>query len=116
MKAIISQFLQKRRDAYEPKEHDYTRRYWGHNVELLKKLDESGHEWRAMGFGSDVHAQDFLILKNGEGTTRYQIVTIEHMRDPEDQWFARIKFAPRHASQAEGEGEDLTRKEKRGNE
>ena len=83
----------------EGETHDYTARGWGHDYTFEPK--DGGMRGRMSGWGSGIKPGDFLLLQNkklsGVQTTRYQIIKIDYMRDPPDQWFADVMFAPREA-------------------
>lgn len=49
-------------------------------------------------FGN-VRNGDYLILKNGPGTTRYQITSTRFYADPGDMYWVTCKFAPRQADE-----------------
>jgi hypothetical protein len=76
--------------------HDYTKPCWGHNVSIMKAID-GGQQLRVCGWGHGVTAGDYVLLPNGDYTTRYRVYAIEYMVDPHDQWFAALTFAPREA-------------------
>ncbi len=69
--------------------HDYTRRGWGHNVELLKVHNRPGR-FRLVGWGNDPQVGDFVLFSGG----RYEIRDIEHYRDPADMWTAEVVRVP----------------------
>jgi hypothetical protein len=79
--------------------HDYTRRTWGHDYSTTEVLD-GGMRLRMAGWGFGIEAGDFLILPNGNGTTRYRVDSIDYRMDPRDMWFAEASFAPRQAVSA----------------
>tara|TARA_Y100000034_G_C6544303_1_gene234948 strand:+ start:147 stop:395 length:249 start_codon:yes stop_codon:yes gene_type:complete len=72
--------------------HDYSVREWGHNYSII---EIEGLQLRLTGWGRGISADDYIIIKNGDGTTRYKIDSIEYKRDPADMWFAEASFAPR---------------------
>jgi len=74
--------------------HDYSVRGWGHDFHVLEATD-NGMSLRLAGWGKGINNNDYIILPNGEDTTRYQIDNIKYMSDPRDQWFASASFAPR---------------------
>jgi hypothetical protein len=59
-------------------------------------LSDDGSEATLAGWGEGLKEGDFMLLKNGPDATRYKIVTIKYMRDPEDMWAAEVIFAPRN--------------------
>ncbi len=78
----------------ETKTHDYTRRSWGHDFTITQIFD--GGMWlNMMGWGYGLSKGDFIILPNGNETTRYLIKDIEYKSDPPDMWRAKVEFAPR---------------------
>lgn len=83
----------------EPKTHDYTEPRWGHASSIMKIID-GGQRLRATGHGYGISKGDHLLLPNGAEASRYRVDRIEYMRDPTDQWFADLSFAPRKAAQA----------------
>jgi len=74
--------------------HDYTDRSWGHDY-IFNPIDPEGIRARMMGWGHGIKNNDYLIIPNGKGTTRYQVISIEYLGDPPDMWNAYVKFAPR---------------------
>jgi len=76
-----------------PRTHDYSKRYWGHDY-IFNPVD-GGKRGQMSGWGEGIKAGDYLILQNGDATTRYQVTHIEYHNDPEDMWIADVKFAPR---------------------
>jgi hypothetical protein len=76
--------------------HDYTVRTWGHDYTIMKVID-GGQQLCLGAWGHGVSAGDYLILANGDSSTRYVVEEIEYCADPHDQWFATVRFAPREA-------------------
>jgi hypothetical protein len=74
--------------------HDYTRRHWGHDFTITKVLHD-GRELRATGWGHGLRKGDYLLLPNGDATTRYRIENVTYFGDPGDMWKAVLRFAPR---------------------
>jgi hypothetical protein len=73
---------------------DYTRRYWGHDFALTPSKEGKileGHVWSDVG----IRQGDYVILPNGDRTTRYQVETARWCGDPDDMWRVKLKFAPR---------------------
>lgn len=79
--------------------HDYTNpvRCWGHDYIFRPKA--GGIYASMLGWGSGIKRGDYLLLSNGDATTRYQVVTIEYKADPKDMWQADVLFAPREQGQ-----------------
>jgi hypothetical protein len=74
--------------------HDYSITGWGHDYYILGTEDK-GLSLRVAGWGRGISNDDYIILKNGDDTTRYQIDNIEYKRDPVDMWIASATFSPR---------------------
>jgi hypothetical protein len=74
--------------------HDYTRRSWGHDYSITEVID-GGKRLRMMGWGRGIAAGDYLVIPNGDSTTRYEVEKIDYRSDPADMWFAEAQFAPR---------------------
>lgn len=85
--------------------HDYTRRHWGHDFAIMA-IRDGGKELRVSGWGLGIETGHYLVLPNGDDTTRYRVRDIEYEYNPRDQWHATLDFAPRPAlSRARGETE-----------
>lgn len=82
------------------KTHDYTKRYWGHDY-TFDPVEDNGQRGHMIGWGHGIKNRDYLIIRNGDGSSRYQVTKIKYMMDPPDMWSADVKFAPRTASQVE---------------
>ena len=74
--------------------HDYTSTGWGHNITILNIKDD-GLSISLVGWGMGLSDNDYIIIKNGAGTTRYRLDSVEYKRDPTDMWIASASFAPR---------------------
>jgi hypothetical protein len=74
--------------------HDFTKKAWGHNVEVMAVID-GGLGLRVAGWAHGVERGDLLLLPNGQSTTRYRVEQIDHQSNPRDMWFADLSFAPR---------------------
>lgn len=75
--------------------HDYTLRTWGHNYNIVEIVD-GGQQLRLAGWGRGLRVGDYLLLQNGEGSTRYQVGDdLRYERDPGDMWWCTATFAPR---------------------
>ncbi len=73
--------------------HDYTKRYWGHDY-TLEPINQ-GKKGHMMGWGRGIKKGDFLLLENGDDSTRYKVDSINYRSDPPDMWSANVTFAPR---------------------
>jgi hypothetical protein len=83
-------------------EHDFTKTRWGHNVEFISMSDD-GRSADAFVFGPHTPPGDYLILKNGEGTTRYQVVENKGRgMGPHDMRRVSLVFAPRTTEPEKG--------------
>jgi len=76
--------------------HDYTRRAKGHDFTITQVFD-GGLKLSMCGWGNGISNGDFLILPNGNETTRYRVTSIEYYNNPPDMWKATAEFAPRSA-------------------
>jgi hypothetical protein len=76
-----------------PQTHDYTVREWGHDYTFTPV--EDGRRGQVVGWGTGLQDGDYLLLRNGDGSTRYRIKRVAYFRDPEDMWRADVVFAPR---------------------
>jgi hypothetical protein len=76
------------------KTHDFSAREWGHNYNILDIKNE-GLEINIAGWGRGLSNDDYIIIRNGDDTTRYKLDAIEYEHDPSDMWFASASFAPR---------------------
>ncbi len=76
------------------KTHDLSQRTWGCNYEILS-LTNDGHNADISGWHGCIRSGDYILLKSGEESTRYQVSSVEYMTDPRDMFFASIVFAPR---------------------
>ncbi len=79
----------------EPKTHDYTKSSWGHDLSW-DVLD--GQKLKIIGWGSGTKDGDFLLLPNGNNSTRYKVDEISYFSDPTDQFKIIASFAPRQSS------------------
>jgi len=77
-----------------PTTHDYTDRAWGHDY-VIHSVHDDGLKLDASGWGEGVKTGDFMLLQNGNTSTRYQVATISYLPDPRDMWRAELGFAPR---------------------
>lgn len=74
--------------------HDLSPKTWGNDY-IFTPID-AGQRGKLSGWHPEhMEPGDFVILRNGDDTTRYQITKIEWMTDPRDQFFADVTFAPR---------------------
>jgi hypothetical protein len=76
--------------------HDFSKekRTWGHDVSFTS-IDDDPERGKVYGWHYGIKIGDYLILQNGEGTTRYQVEAIRYRYDPPDMFFATVVFAPR---------------------
>lgn len=77
----------------KPQTHDYTERYWGHDYTFKPLV--GGLHGRMTGWGRGIKGGDYLIIQNGQETSRYIVDSISYYRDPSDMWEAEVSFAPR---------------------
>ena len=74
--------------------HDLSKKSWGCNYEIMS-LENNGYNAKIAGWHSGIRNGDYLLLKNGDGSTRYKVSSIRYCSDPEDMFFATIDFSPR---------------------
>lgn len=76
------------------KTHDYSVKEWGHSCGITS-INDDGYSIDLYGWGCGISNGDYIILKNGDDTTRYEIESVSYKKDPKDMWFASAKFSPR---------------------
>ena len=82
------------RKAKEPVTVNLTARVWGCDYQFTPV--EGGKKGTMHGWSPKRFTEgDYLLLKNGDGTTRYQVVKVRWCDDPRDMFFADVVFAPR---------------------
>lgn len=81
--------------AQAPETHDFSVRGWGHDY-VIHKVKHEGRVLEVSGWTRGIKKGDYLIMKNGERTTRYRTAQIEYCSDPSDMFFATLEFAPRY--------------------
>ena len=74
--------------------HDYSAREWGRNYNI-QNIHNDGMKLSLVGWGLGIKVGDFIIVKNGNDTTRYKFDSIRYCSDPHDMWFAETSFSPR---------------------
>ena len=74
--------------------HDFSNPKWGWDVNILN-IQNNGLNINLCGWGMNIENGDYLILRNGNETTRYIITSVSYKRDPKDMWFGTADFAPR---------------------
>ena len=77
----------------EPKTHDFIDCSWGHSCSFTP-IDK-GLKGSIIGHGGGISKGDYLLLKNGEHSTRYQVTEISYYSDPTDMFRGKVDFAPR---------------------
>lgn len=80
--------------AADPATHDYSHRFWGHDYTVIRVIDD-GQQLAVSGWGHGIEKGDYMLLQNGNSTTRYRVKEIDYKRDPDDMWHATMTFAPR---------------------
>lgn len=75
--------------------HDLTARCWGRNY-YINKIVADG-QWLGVSIIATPLPREgeYVLLKNGEGSTRYQVESIEPCGNPGDMATALLSFAPR---------------------
>jgi len=74
--------------------HDYTGREWGKNYSIISTKDE-GLGLSLSGWGAGIRSGDYIVIRNGNDTTRYIFDTISYHSDPADMWNGTLTFSPR---------------------
>ena len=74
--------------------HDYTERVWGRDYSIMS-IENGGLNLSLSGWGHGIKSGDYIIIKNGESTTRYLFDTISYYSNPSDMWNATLTFSPR---------------------
>ena len=76
------------------KTHDYSEREWGKNYNIQEVYDD-GINVSLCGWGLGIKQGDYILLRNGDDTTRYKFDSITYCSNPHDMWFAKASFSPR---------------------
>lgn len=74
--------------------HNLTLKTWGHDYTfrpIANGLKGSMNVWTPKW----LYEGDYLIIRNGNGTTRYRIDAAKWHHDPGDMWSLTVSFAPR---------------------
>tara|TARA_B100000131_G_scaffold321231_1_gene371351 strand:+ start:398 stop:637 length:240 start_codon:yes stop_codon:yes gene_type:complete len=74
--------------------HDYTERAWGKDY-FIMSIENEGMNLSLNGWGYGIKSGDYIIIKNGDDTTRYLFDTISYYSNPSDMWSATLTFSPR---------------------
>lgn len=75
--------------------HDLTKRMWGQDY-AINEVIKNGARLRLVIWSSkQIVVGDYLIIRNGGNTTRYQVDEVKYCADPPDMLFAKVSFAPR---------------------
>ena len=74
--------------------HDLSMQVWGNNYNVMD-VRNKGMQVDLVGWCKGIKSGDYLLLKQGDGTTRYLVDSIRYVGDPDDMWFAETSFAPR---------------------
>lgn len=83
--------------AAQPRTFDLSKRAWSNNYDVMQIVNNGERLHLCVWTVENLKVGDYLILKNGAGTTRYQIENVQRMSDPPDQSFVDVVFAPREA-------------------
>ncbi len=77
--------------------HDFSRK----GAVTVLTVQDKGARIRVVAWNYvRVAEEDFLLLPNGDETTRYRVEPVYRPGDPSDQWFAWLTFAPRQLEDA----------------
>jgi MioC protein len=74
--------------------HNYTERRWGKDYSIIA-IEDGGLSLALSGWGRGIRSGDYIIIKNGDDTTRYMFDTISYHSDPSDMWNGTLTFSPR---------------------
>jgi hypothetical protein len=74
--------------------HDLTQRYWGHDY-IFTPIENGRKGKMTVWNPNPIYEGDYLLLRNGERSTRYQVDAVKIMTDPPDMMFLDVTFAPR---------------------
>ena len=90
--------------------HDYGPglRKWGHDYTIMG-IHDGGKRLNVSGWGDGLREGHYILLQQGDGSTRYLIKEVSYYSDPDDMWKAVLIFAPRKQriqNAAPGHGED----------
>jgi len=74
---------------------DLSRRSWGCNYNILRVI-EGGKELRLATWCTPTPCSgDYVILTDGDRTTRYQVDRVQYASGVDDMTFLDVTFAPR---------------------
>lgn len=76
------------------KTHDISAKVWGKNYNVTRLLPKNRLDL-VIWHSDRIEVEDYLILAEGEGTTRYRVEKVRYPGDPPDQCFVTAVFAPR---------------------
>ena len=97
--------LLRRKPARVPVTHDFTKRYLSHDY-IFRPVDGGLRGDLTMWSEEALHRGDFLLLQNGDGSTRYRIDEAERMyavaSDPPPMWTVKATFFPRESASRPG--------------
>lgn len=79
--------------------HDFTNKQKRFGWDVAFNPKDGGLQAAITGWSDKVviNAGDYLLLSNGEATTRYRITSIRYYSDPSDMFRAEAEFAPRQS-------------------
>jgi hypothetical protein len=74
-------------------EISFEQRGYGHDYTFTPV--DGGKRGKMVGWCAGIKPGTFLILPNGDKTTRYQVETIKYKTNPPDMFVAQVVWAPR---------------------
>lgn len=78
----------------EPRTINYAHRAWGHDY-TFDPID-GGMTGRIVGWCTPLpEVGDYMLLRNGQGTTRYRVTSVRGYGTPVDMYEAQVAFDPR---------------------
>lgn len=80
-----------------PHIHDLTSKTWGCDYAINSKNEDGTIIRMTVWCPKTIVVGDYLIIRNGPGTTRYRADEVKPTGDPKDMYFIVASFAPRKA-------------------
>ena len=74
--------------------HDLSAREWGCDYSI-QEIRDDGYSISLSGWTEGIEDGDYIIIRNGDGTTRYKVDSIRYYSDPKDMFSAEASFSPR---------------------
>lgn len=81
------------------KTHDLTPKVWGRDYAITQILQGGLRVYMTVWCPDEIVVGDYLLIRNGAHSTRYQVERVVRPHDPGDQYFIQAQFTPRPAPQ-----------------